>query len=178
MILHIQYACPPRTKSHFNAAGPLSTASTPTFPYSLTLRPAAAPTRSDPPPLQHVPPPQHLSPPSTACPPPQRLPPYSLTFWIATAQTRSDSHPAAAVTFFLMNLLNKRHKCLHATALALKKRGMWGEAVRGNLRRWCGTSCAGDMRILYVKSYRRGGLAASGDKSIFLDWWDPLYPLK
>ena len=49
---------------------------------------------------------------------PQRLPFYSLRFWTAAAPIRSDSHPAAGPTFFLINLLNKRHKSLHATTLA------------------------------------------------------------
>ena len=63
--------------------------------------------------------------------------------------------------------------------VTLKNRGMWGEARFGGT---CGVEVGlparEEMRILYVKSYKRAGPAASGDISIFLDWWDPLCPLK
>ena len=103
---------PPRRRKSPRTAPP------PTFSYSLTLRPAAAPTCSDPHPHSMSPDCSISHPSSPDVPRPQHLPPYSLTLRTAATPTRSDSHPAAAPNFFLMNLLNKRHKSLHATPLA------------------------------------------------------------
>ena len=91
---------PPRRRKSPRTAPP------PTFSYSLTLRPAAAPTRSDPHPHSMSPDCSISHPSSPDVPRPQHLPPYSLTLRTAATPTRSDSHPAAAPNFFLMNLLN------------------------------------------------------------------------
>ena len=74
MILHVKYACPPAREVPPRRRKSPRTAPPSTFSYSLTLRSAAAPTRS----YLH---PHNMSPDSsishlfTECPPPQQLPP-------------------------------------------------------------------------------------------------------
>ena len=100
MILHVEHAClpaqevPPRRRKSPRTAPP------PTFPYSLTLQPAAALTRSDPQPHSISPDRSISNSSSLDVQPTQRLPSYLLTLRTAAAPTRSESHPAAAPTFF------------------------------------------------------------------------------